>query len=992
MDLSDTRSRVNRSRESRSNKNKKASKNLAGRPRGNVINSPKDRHRNTPKNNHFNWTIPRKSGGNKRGKAIESSRGHEKLDDIYEDDSPSRGRESPNDHNWNAKNDGYDSSGERFSNDGDEDDNRTRLRETKKKSEQKVEKKRQHQKDMLAKMQREKDESKVINVDHEHEGANPPRCFDEVPIDKFHNPDIGKKVHNLVEELGSSHDVAEIVSRVKPCDRKHLRGKHHEKSSLVRSLSPSTGNVRILNRDRVLHGDGKLRKRTGQHNHGRHHHSPDHHESRVLNSHKEDPLDIAKSLQESNRRSPSFFAPILRHEVSKGKSKRGKKSDTKGSLENGRNQKRTSSAFFSQNASTVSHRERRAEAAILRQTANENHMGQPLSGEKRKAEHRSERREDEDLLKKKQFCPKGSPDNAIDVDESHTMLDDSVQFVDSPPSLENNSDRDIDDVAAAIEASSKPVAPEDYDHLTPAKSDTGPSVWEEGNANMGTDFGIKRCPVSSGSKGQSSSGKKAISDINGYLKGTKKNDDIASSPDLKDGLRDKEVNSTANNSTVKSLPKLPRRKREYGKSGKEKSNGFGAKLKRSGQLQDHEGDDGWYTRNQTPNSQKSKPAGRTTARRQSRSSIINYTSRQTRSKSRTRSTPKSTRSENDIITIDSSSEEEDEVSIDDADENIQESVAEGRPRRKRAAGDRPSIDAVRIAVGKKVFKRKCELSVQPGTNNPYILFSYFDEKGKSFKHYVYLKEEELKELRYFIARDDENEDSLKDDSVEPMTVIAFRITPTEKNNFSNYSNAYDQEDTENAENYKKRFISVEVRDTDEFQAMLVQMRQHPALDVWCSEHSEISFDDLAKYTHALQEENRKERDMRQSIANRTRSGGKGNKKKKDSENKLLLVYPFDVNDETLTEAASGLKELGGDTFGVKRTRDAGEQMDVDIMDQPKGGGNRDEGGKSSTRTHYITIREDDKERLCPGQFLNDSLVDFWMRWISRGESQTEDSN
>jgi Ulp1 family protease len=35
---------------------------------------------------------------------------------------------------------------------------------------------------------------------------------------------------------------------------------------------------------------------------------------------------------------------------------------------------------------------------------------------------------------------------------------------------------------------------------------------------------------------------------------------------------------------------------------------------------------------------------------------------------------------------------------------------------------------------------------------------------------------------------------------------------------------------------------------------------------------------------------------------------------------------------------------------------------------------------TSSRTHYLTIREDDRERLQPGQFLNDTLVDFWMSW------------
>jgi hypothetical protein len=106
------------------------------------------------------------------------------------------------------------------------------------------------------------------------------------------------------------------------------------------------------------------------------------------------------------------------------------------------------------------------------------------------------------------------------------------------------------------------------------------------------------------------------------------------------------------------------------------------------------------------------------------------------------------------------------------------------------------------------------------------------------------------------------------------------------------------------------------------------------------------------------------------IASRTRSGG--TKKRDDADNKLLLVYPFDIADARLSAEASGLKELGGALLGLNRA-------DECVQGQ-LGEGNVADGTKKPTRTHYVTIREDDKKRLCPGQFLNDVLVDFWMRW------------
>ena len=122
------------------------------------------------------------------------------------------------------------------------------------------------------------------------------------------------------------------------------------------------------------------------------------------------------------------------------------------------------------------------------------------------------------------------------------------------------------------------------------------------------------------------------------------------------------------------------------------------------------------------------------------------------------------------------------------------------------------MDAVRIAVGKKVFRAKCVLGFQFGTKDPYIQFS-FEEKGNLREHCVYLGRDELKEIKYHIA-DEGNAAGDDDELGDAMTVIAFRITPTDLNNFTKYTSAYNDDD--NSKNTEKRYISVEVRDTDEF--------------------------------------------------------------------------------------------------------------------------------------------------------------------------------
>ena len=136
--------------------------------------------------------------------------------------------------------------------------------------------------------------------------------------------------------------------------------------------------------------------------------------------------------------------------------------------------------------------------------------------------------------------------------------------------------------------------------------------------------------------------------------------------------------------------------------------------------------------------------------------------------------------------------------------------------------------------------------------------------------------------------------------------------------------------------------------------------------------SEIVFDNLDYSTEVLVEDSTNERKRRMSESKESKN------KKKDSENKLLVVYPFGVDEAILSEAASGLKELGGDLLGIDDMDDtkppaasAMQGVKSDVEDDVKG---------KSSRTHYIIIRDDDVKRLCPGQFLNDTLVDFWMRW------------
>ena len=129
---------------------------------------------------------------------------------------------------------------------------------------------------------------------------------------------------------------------------------------------------------------------------------------------------------------------------------------------------------------------------------------------------------------------------------------------------------------------------------------------------------------------------------------------------------------------------------------------------------------------------------------------------------------------------------------------------------------------MRIAIGKKVFRDKCALAFQLGTASPYIQFS-FEHKGKLSEHRVYLKSGEVKEVKYHIPHEKETGEGEIDSY--SMTMIAFRISPNDKNNLEKYSSSYNQEDSDESEKTHKRYISVEIRDNDEFYVSILLWKE-----------------------------------------------------------------------------------------------------------------------------------------------------------------------
>ena len=110
---------------------------------------------------------------------------------------------------------------------------------------------------------------------------------------------------------------------------------------------------------------------------------------------------------------------------------------------------------------------------------------------------------------------------------------------------------------------------------------------------------------------------------------------------------------------------------------------------------------------------------------------------------------------------------------------------------------------------------------------------------------------------------------------------------------------------------------------------------------------------------AAERRTRSNQSSKKKKPSRTRSNQRAKKKSLPT----LLKYPFNISEDIHRQASSGMMELGGNLLGV----DTIESLSDESM------------GKSS-QGDGINITAENISRLRPGQFLDDALVSFWMKW------------
>jgi hypothetical protein len=285
-----------------------------------------------------------------------------------------------------------------------------------------------------------------------------------------------------------------------------------------------------------------------------------------------------------------------------------------------------------------------------------------------------------------------------------------------------------------------------------------------------------------------------------------------------------------------------------------------------------------------------------------------------------------------------------------------------------------SHDVVRIAIGTKVFRHDCKITVP---SDGIMELSY---KVKDDRKTHTIKLEEMKEVKYFCQADENGDLSKKtDEEVEPLTFISMRVTKTKDNGLDAYSNVYKPSEQNQVE--ERRHVVVEFRSDAECDSFLESIREFPTWIAYFDVASHLEPSVTERYSMSLVNDSKKEAKRRsRKVGLHQRSGFLAGRK----DDEVLVCYPFPADSEELDAAANGLGELSGASLhGSEENSDSREDSNSTSPGQAKassGGADDEAAAEKRRRAHYLEIRVEDFERLEPGEFLNDTLIDFFMQW------------
>ncbi len=255
--------------------------------------------------------------------------------------------------------------------------------------------------------------------------------------------------------------------------------------------------------------------------------------------------------------------------------------------------------------------------------------------------------------------------------------------------------------------------------------------------------------------------------------------------------------------------------------------------------------------------------------------------------------------------------------------------------------------------------------------NDGILSCAYSVRSKEKVHHIDFAKGDVEEVYYYIDIGVDNSRRLASDdaATEPGSFIALKVQKTKTNGFSSVSSYVPGNSTD-----EKGLIVAEFRSDADIATFLRVVEENKHFSAYFTNDNRLPRRRSDLYATALIADAKKEAlSRKKKIGSSKRVGFLAGKASHD----ILLSFPFEGKPYLIDAAADGLNE-----FQCHDCTD-GDADDVDIQDcdniessDPRNA----EGGEDTRRRHHVEIRVEDFERLDPGVYLNDTLIDFYLQW------------
>ena len=312
------------------------------------------------------------------------------------------------------------------------------------------------------------------------------------------------------------------------------------------------------------------------------------------------------------------------------------------------------------------------------------------------------------------------------------------------------------------------------------------------------------------------------------------------------------------------------------------------------------------------------------------------------------------------------------VELDDSDDEEEEDSKSAPPNDPLDEEEGPiKYEAARISIGPIVMHVDCKVVYHPHGD---IGLEFRHEKRRTrnstsrgegeWTEIDIGMREHVQQFLYFSCGTAEDEESFDSFSFFALTTTG-KLTQKLKTISANFDPS--------RECAERSFVVVEFREDGDLDRLVQDLNHGNRLEGQDGEPQAIPAGMAQEYCTVLLKDSRAEEADRIKSFQPTKpgsSGSRGSSKTLSSSStsssngkgpsQVLLVYPFAGSDQAMEEAAQELHELKD-----------GCKAPVAGAHGPKPSGRRD---------HFLSIELDDVQRLEPQEYLNDTLIDFWMRW------------